>query len=155
MPLGVFADKLLDISSREAGDIAEQWFKAVSASPRTPAFHSLPKDMLVRQASTLYKNLKAMYFAERPYDEVVHFLESIRFTEDLFSKGVPLAELVYALILMRRNIWLHAETQVIFYNTAYDIHQQTESINRTVLIFDYIIFLVVEKYEEISVRRGK
>ena len=150
MPIGVFADKLFDLTNREGGAIAEQWHKSVSTNPRTPAFRSLPKDELVRQAAALYKNLKQMYFSEKAFDEVAQYLERSRYVEDLLARRVPLAEIIYSLILMRRYIWLHADTQTIFFDTSYDVQQQTDSINRTVLVFDYIIYLAIQRYEKLT-----
>jgi hypothetical protein len=147
MPIGIIADKLLDLCHRSAGEIAEHWYKTVSVNPRTPAFHILPKELLVHQAVTFYKNMKAMYFAKSAYDEVALFLENSQYSEDMYTKGVPLSEIIYALTMMRRHIWLYAETQALFFDTPQDIFQQSESINRVVLVFDYIIFLVVQKYE--------
>jgi hypothetical protein len=147
MSISIVADKLMDLCYRSSDEIAEHWYNSVSTSPRTPAFHSLPKDLLVRQSSTFYKNMKNMYFAENAVDEVLLFLNKIGYVEAMMDKSIPLAEITYALILMRRHIWLYADTQCIFSDTPMDIFQQSESINRVVLVFDYIIFLVVQKYE--------
>jgi hypothetical protein len=147
MSISIIADKLMDLCFRSSGEIAEHWYKSVSTSPRTPAFHALPKDLLIRQASTFFKNMKTMYFAENAVDEVHQLLDKMGYVEALIAKDVPLAEIIYALILMRRHIWLYADTQCIFSDTPMDIFQQSESINRVVLVFDYIVFLVVQKYE--------
>jgi len=51
---------------------------------------------------------------------------------------------------MRRHIWLFAELQGRFFNVATDIFQAVENINRTFLLFDYAIYAVTEKYQEMS-----
>jgi hypothetical protein len=147
MSISIIADKLLDLCYRSSEPIAENWYNSVSTGPRTPAFHSLPKDFLVQQASAFYKNMKAMYFAENAFNEVNLFLDKLGFVEAMNVKKVPLSEIIYALILMRRHIWLYADTQCIFSGTPVDIFHQGESINRVVLVFDYVIFLVTQKYE--------
>jgi len=46
---------------------------------------------------------------------------------------------------MRRHIWLYAEFEALF-TTSLEMHQQVESINRTLLLFDYATYIVAEEY---------
>lgn len=144
-----FADKLLDLAEHRAEEIAEHWYKSVSKNPRTPSYHSLPKEMCISQAAAFYKSLKQLYFADNPYDEVLKLLERTQFVEDTYAKGILLPEAVYALIMMRRHIWLYAELQALFV-TSVDMYQALESVNRTILLFDYAVYIVTRKYYELS-----
>jgi len=49
---------------------------------------------------------------------------------------------------MRRHIWLYAECQAIFTST---IERQVvvESLNRTILLFDYATHVITQKYQEL------
>jgi hypothetical protein len=89
-----------------------------------------------------------MYFAKDPYEEVLQSIERKRYIEFLTYANIPLHEAVYAIIMMRRHIWLYADLQALFGVTAIDLYQAIQSINRTLLIFDYIIFIVTEQYQE-------
>jgi hypothetical protein len=60
-----------------------------------------------------------------------------------------LHEATYALIMMRRHLWLYADMQAI-YQTGFDFIQGIENINRTILIFDYATHLVSKKYLEMK-----
>jgi ABC-type multidrug transport system permease subunit len=53
-------------------------------------------------------------------------------------------------MLMRRNLWLYAEFQGIFV-TALEKQQAVESLNRTILMFDYVSYQVTEKYQELII----
>ena len=143
------ADKLLDLAEYRSGDIAERWYESVNGSPRTLSYHSVPKERLTRRARSFYSNLKRLYFAEDPYTEVLRFLERMSYVEDTMADGVPLPEALYALVIMRRHIWLYAEMQALF-NTALDMYQAVQSINRTLLIFDYAMYIVAQKYDEMT-----
>jgi hypothetical protein len=68
-----------------------------------------------------------------------------KYAEARFKEGVPLHEALYAVILMRRHIWLYAEFQTIFI-TITEQRQALDSQTRTILIFDYIAYTVTEKY---------
>jgi len=145
----VIADKLLDLSKNHSKIIAEEWYKAVSKNPRTISFHRIPKESLVPRAEAIIANLKCLYFAENPYQEVLQFMERTGYAEYTHALHIPLHENIYALIMMRRHIWLYADTQAMF-NTSLDLWQAVESINRTLLLFDYAITIIAEKYERIE-----
>lgn len=143
----VFADKLLDFTHHHAEEIAKQWCKSVRANPRTPSYHSLPEDRCLSQAVSCYKNLRQMYHSEKPYEEAwVHFTQ---YAEVRHAEGIPLHESIYALIMIRRHIWLSAELDALFIS-AIDLHQAVECINRVVLLFDYAMYIVTQKYQEMA-----
>jgi hypothetical protein len=146
------ADKLLDLCRNHADKIAELWYKAVSANPRTTSYSGLNKDVLIRQVSSFYENLKQLYFSENPYYEVRRFLDAIHYAEYVYNHGIPLHEAVYAIIIMRRYIWLYAEMQAILYNTSLEMYQALESVNRTILLFDYAIYIITQWYTEMDKR---
>ena len=147
MQLRHLADKLLDLSQRHGKTIAEQWYRAVSTNPRIPSFHNIPKDDLISKAEHFYTNLKQLYFSDNPFEEVQQFIERSGYIKYTLSLNIPLHENIYAVIMMRRHIWLFADTQAL-YNTAVDMWQAMESINRTILLFDYLIYILAQKYYE-------
>jgi hypothetical protein len=63
--------------------------------------------------------------------------------------GVPAKEAIYALILMRRHIWLYAEFQMIF-NSAIAKQESLDTLNRTILLFDYAVYEVTKEYLELT-----
>lgn len=59
--------------------------------------------------------------------------------------GIPLHESIYALVLMRRQMWLFADFQAIFIN-AIEHSQAIDSIMRIMLMMDYAIYEISEYY---------
>jgi|PlaIllAssembly_1097288.scaffolds.fasta_scaffold631754_1 hypothetical protein len=143
------ADRLMDLCIQNAEQIAEQWYKSLVANPRTPKFVSSPKESCVRHATFLYKNLRRMYFADSPFEEVARVMDATGYAEEQYARHIPLPEATYALVLMRRHVWLYAESSAIL-NTALDIYSTLQSINRILLLFDYAIYIIAEKYEKMS-----
>ncbi len=143
----VFADKLLDFAERHAEEIARQWCKSIRTSPRTPSYHSIPEEECFPQAALFYRNLRRLYFTEEPYQEASDYFT--QYAEARNAEGIPLHEAIYALIMMRRHIWVFAEFQALFISAA-DLYQAVESINRVVLIFDYAVYIVSRKYQELT-----
>lgn len=148
------ADRLIDLCERNAEKIAEQWYKALSTNPRTTSYRLMSKEGCLRHAISIFKNLGQMYFAENCDKAVSHILDVHGFVEDHFARAIPLDEIIYALILMRRHIWLHAESEAL-YNTSADMIQAVDSINRVLLVFDYATYNMAHKYLELAGKTGK
>ena len=143
-----YASKLIDLIENKAEGIAGQWAADVMKHERTPSYHSLPKDMVIEQGIDFYKLFRRMSLAEIPYEEAKTF--SWKYAEDFYRKKIPLHEAIYALMLMRRHLWLYAEFQGTFV-TALEKQQAVESLNRTILMFDYVSYQVIEKYQELII----
>ena len=84
-----------------------------------------------------------MFFNESPYEQAKEIFD--KYAEERYKEGIPLHEALYALILMRRHMWLYAEFQSLF-NIEIDHRQAVESLSRTILMFDYIMYVVARKF---------
>jgi hypothetical protein len=142
-----FADTLIKITERHANDISKQWCRAVRSNPRTEAYHRLTEKECFPQAVEFYKNLRKIYFSERPYTELQKYFSS--YAKQAYNNKIPLSEALYSLIMMRRHIWLFAEFQETF-ATATEHRQVVESVNKTIRIFDHGIYIVTRYYEEMN-----
>jgi len=145
------ADRLMKLCESNAEAIAGQWHKAISNNHRTKAYSAMPKEGCIRHASFIYKNLHRMYFADDCEKAVSELMDVDGFFQDNFARNIPLEQLIYALIMMRRNVWLHAESEGL-YGDASDMLMALESINRVLLIFDYAIYQAGLKYKELEGR---
>jgi len=140
----VHATKLIDLIERSPNEIAKQWCRDVKKNVRTPSFHGLSDDDLIPIAIEFYSKFREMFFAEHPIDTARKIFG--KYAEDRYHQGIPLQEAIYALVLMRRHIWLYAEFQALFVS-AVEQQQAAESLNRTILMFDYAIYVITEKYQ--------
>jgi len=143
------SDRLMDLCSQHADEIAEQWLQSILKNSHTSTFVCNPRESCLRHASFIYKNLRRMYFAENPYKEVLSIMDATGYAEEQYSRRVPLSEAVYALIMMRRYVWLYAETSDLF-NTTSDMYLVLQSSNRILLLFDYAVYILIEKYEKMA-----
>jgi hypothetical protein len=140
-----FADKLLEVTERHADEIAAQWCKAVKSNPHTPWFQAQKTEACSLFAMDFYKNFRNVYFDEKPYKKLEKYFKN--YAEESFRAGVPMEEAIYALIMMRRQIWLYADFQALFV-TAMDQQRAVETINRTIRVFDQGIFIIIKRYRE-------
>lgn len=142
-----YTTKLIDLIELKAEGMAKQWAADVMKHNRTPSYSSLSKDTVIEQGVRFYKLFRQMALADVPYDAAKTF--SVRFAEQCYKRKIPLQEAFYSLILMRRNLWLYAEFQGTFV-TALEKQQAVESLNRTILMFDYVSYQTIEKYQELA-----
>ena len=142
-----FSDKLINITAENKEEMSRRWSRDVRSNHRTTSFQNLSEEECYELALDYYIKLREMYFDVPPYPEVdKHFT---RYAEQFARKGIPLHEAIYALIMMRRHMWLYADFQAPFL-TGMDHHQAVETINRTIRIFDHGIYIFIKKYNEIS-----
>jgi hypothetical protein len=136
-------DKLIDFTERRAEQIAREWCQNIKKNPRTPSYHKLADEHLIPQAVRFYRNLGQLVTTESALSAIDEFAD--QYVSERITDGVPMHEAVYALIMMRRHIWLFAEFQLLF-TTAQDMYQAVEGINKIVLLTDYAIYSITEKY---------
>ncbi|MCX5818538.1 MAG: hypothetical protein NT047_01275 [Deltaproteobacteria bacterium] len=139
-----YGTKLIDLIERSPNEIAKQWCRDVKMNSRTPAFHGLADDLLIPIATEFYGNFREMFVTDHPFEAARKIFS--KYAEERYEQGIPVQEAMYALVLMRRHIWLYAEFQAIFVS-AVEHQQAAESLNRTILMFDYAIYVITEKYQ--------
>lgn len=138
-----FTAKLVDLTQKNADAIACQWAKDVKTNAKTGSYHEASEEKIIRQAKEFYNNFQMMFFNESPYEQAREIFE--KYAEERYKEKMPLHEALYALILMRRHMWLYAEFQALF-NVEVEHRQAVESLSRTILMFDYIIYVVSRKF---------
>jgi hypothetical protein len=140
-----YAAKLIDLIELKAENISKQWATDVMKHARTPSYRSLPLDRVIERGVNFYMLFRKMSLATVPFEAAKTF--SWKYAEQCHGEKIPLEEAVYALILLRRHLWLYAEFQGTFV-TALQMQQAVESLNRTITMFDYVAYQVIEKYQE-------
>ncbi|MBN1189350.1 MAG: hypothetical protein JXA46_06335 [Dehalococcoidales bacterium] len=148
-------DRLMYMCHQHADAIAELWYKALSKNERTTAFDVVPRETAIRHAVAIYKNMGNMYFAKEADEEVEHILNVEGVIEDYFARGIPLEQILYSQVLLRRHIWIKAEDEALFELALNDMYEAVHAINRILLIFDYINYITARKYRELSSKKGK
>ena len=141
-----YAAKLIDLIELKAENIAKQWATDVMKHNRTPSYSLLPLDRVIERGVKFYRLFRQMSLADNSYEAAKTF--SLRYAQECHRDKIPLHEAIYALILLRRNLWLYAEFQGVFV-TALEKQQAVESLNRTILMYDYVSYQVIEKYQEL------
>ncbi len=146
-----YAIKYLELAEKHAEKVAARWLKDVRSNAKTPTYKSLNEEEITRQCVRFYQNFSKMFLDEKITDDVLRYFRS--YAQDSFAMGIPAKETIYALILMRRHIWLYAEFQAIF-TSGIDQRQALDTLGRTILLFDYACYEVTKEYQALM-REGK
>ncbi len=140
------ATKLIETVEQNARAIAQQWYKNVKINPKTPVYHALPEEKAMDQALYFYSSFLKLFATDKPFEDAYTLFS--KYADASYRERIPLPQAVYALILMRRHMWLFAEYQAIF-ETAVDQRHALESQSRMILMFDYAEFVVIDRYDEL------
>ena len=137
--------KLIELTETHAEEITQQWYNNIKNNPKTPFYHKIPEEKAKQQALNFYSRFGKLFLSEQPFDDA-HTLFA-KYAEDRYKEHIPLPQVIYAITLMRRHMWLYAEYQSTF-TTAVEHHHAAESLNRTILMFDYATYVIVLQYDE-------
>lgn len=148
-----YAIKYVELAELHAERMAKRWAMDVQNNTRTKKYKELDEEWIINQGIKFYQNFSKMFAEEKISETTLKYFRT--YTEESFSAGVPMDEAVYALILLRRHIWLYAEFQTIF-SSGIDQRQALDTLSRTILLFDYAVYEVTKEYQELMKKaKGK
>ncbi len=141
-----YAIKYLELVDQHAEKMAERWAKDVRSNNKTKYYQQLDEQKIIFQCVRFYQYFSKMFLDDKLSEDILHFFKT--YARESYALKIPLDEAVYALILMRRNIWLYVEFQSIF-TTSIDQRQAVDTLSRTILLFDYAAYDITKEYQEL------
>jgi hypothetical protein len=152
----LISSKFIQLVEDNAQLIAQKWCESVKTNANTPTYHSLPEKEYFNEAYSVYRRLGYLLSYDIPRAEFNQYF--IGFIESKLDDGFPLSEIIYALILMRRHIWLFIEREGLLVRSAVELQQAMDFDNRVILIFDRAMHIASQRYEsrvKLSRKAGK
>lgn len=148
-----YAIKYVELAEKHAGRMAKRWAMDVQNNARTKRYKELDEESIVNQGVKFYHNFSKMFAEDKISDGTLKYFRT--YADESYKMGIPMDEAVYALILLRRHIWLYAEFQTIF-SSGIDQRQALDTLSRTILLFDYAAYEVTKEYQELMKKeKGK
>jgi hypothetical protein len=142
MPL---SRKLIDLVEKNAEELTRSWMKNVTTHPDTISYHTIAEKDLHEWAFKVYSQIGKWISRETAKDDVARYF--IPLGRQRREEGFELSEVIYALILEKRHLWLKVLSSGML-DTALDHHNALELNNRVVLFFDRAIFYTAKGYED-------
>jgi hypothetical protein len=133
---------------RRIEDHAEELTRAVlndlGSNPRTPAYHRLSLEELHDRVYDVYHHLGRTLGEESEAAIEASYAELGR---RRFGEGIPLHEVVYALILTKYHLRDYIRASGIV-DSAVDLYQEEDLHIRVGRFFDKAVYFTVKGYEE-------
>jgi hypothetical protein len=136
---------LMNQIEMHAEELTERVIKAVRTSPRTAFLRGLSEDELKRRFFDLYRNL-GQWLSEKGEDAIEATWSEIG--RGRCRQGVPLNELIYALILVKQHLWDYIVKNLVPVSEGrvYEEELVGEMIAK---FFDRALYHTVRGYEEV------
>jgi hypothetical protein len=141
----VIATKLIKIIEKNSEIIAEKWVDEVTTSPYTRSYWNVSFEELQERAASICDRIGYFLGRRLPRERLAAFYR--RIGQSRRAQGYSVEEVVMALLLLKRHIWLFV-MQEGFLNTNLELYQALELNNRVVLYFDRAIYFVTQAYSE-------
>ncbi len=143
----VIASNLIRIIEKNSSVIADRWVDDVTTLPYTRSYWNVPLEELHERADSVCSRIGYFLGRRLPREKLAAFY--MRMGESRRADGYGVEEVVMALMLLKRHIWLFV-LQEGFLTTSLELYQALELNNRVVLYFDRAIYYVAKSYSELD-----
>ena len=148
-----YAIKYVELAEQHAEKMAKRWAMDVQNNVRTKKYKQLDEERIIFQGIKFYQYFSKMFVDEKISEDVLKYFRT--YAQESYAMGILMDGAVYALIPLRRHIWLYAEFQTIF-SSGIDQRQALDTLSRTILLFDYAVYEVTKEYQELMKKeKGK
>jgi hypothetical protein len=136
--------RLVTLIERNADRLSRSWLADVRRRDETPTYHGYSEEVLYQRAFRVYSQLGRWICQDTTKEMIAdHY---IRLGRQRYREGFALSEVIEALILTRRHLWLLVLSEG-FLNTAFDLHGALDLNARVVLFFDRAMYFTALGFE--------
>jgi hypothetical protein len=139
------SSRLVELIENHAEEITKTLIVDVRQHSGTPTYHTYDEKELFDRAFRVYSHLGEWISREKSKEEVAQHYKALGAQRR--EEGFALAEVIQALIMARRHIWLKIMSEGVV-TTVLDMNQAMELNNRVVLFFDRAIYYTSLGYEQ-------
>jgi hypothetical protein len=129
---------------KHSSELAAGLVKKLHTSERTQSYRQVPADELQRQVRDLYQNLGEWLNTKTEPEVQKRYSTLGRRRAEL---GVPVGELIWALILSKEHLWTFLEREA-FADTAIQLVSELSFILSLEQFFDRAIYYAIAAYSE-------
>ena len=112
------SDKLVELIEKNAKQLSINWRSDVRKHPYTPTYHKYNEEELYNRAFDVYSRLSKWISRETSKEEIYKHYFALGLQRR--KEGFALSEVIQALIITRRHIWLKVTSEG-FLDTALEM----------------------------------
>ena len=139
----MLSDRLIQAIEHNAEELTRALIEDIQSNRRTPSYHQLSRETIHHRVYGVYKNLGTWLNSKNDDDIEAAYTALGKRRE---SEGVPLNELVYALILTKYHLRDYIRGAGLIHS-AVDLYQEIEFQRRVGQFFDKATYFAVKAYE--------
>lgn len=139
----ILSSKLVQRIENHAEELTKGVVQDLKTNPKTPSLHVLSARELHDQSHEVYRNL-SRWLTQLSEDSIEAFY--FRLAKVRFEEGIPLNEVLYALILKKYHLRDYIRTSGMV-DSAVDLLQEQELHHLIGCFFDKAIFYTAKGYE--------
>jgi len=143
--------RLIKIVEGNADLLTQGVVKRLRASPLTPAYHGLSHSEIYDRVYAVYHEM-GVWLWEKSTSVIETWYA--RLGEERCEEGVPLSEVLWALVLTKDHLINYLDTYS-FADSAVELYQQQELDRMVGHFFDRAMCYTVEGYERVAVTHRK
>lgn len=141
----MISGNLVDLIKENADELTRRLMKDLLSREETKSYRTFPENVTYDRVHDVYNRLDIWLGRELPKAEVERIYVEVG--RKRFQEGIPLHELLMALMLIKRHLWLFV-LERHFFDSTFQISQALELNNRVVLFFDRMMFFCTVGYEQ-------
>lgn len=134
--------RLVQMIEDHAEELTQGLIKDLQTNSRTPHYHQLTSDELHYRTYAVYRNL-GHWISQQSEEPIAANYADLAIRR--YAEGVPLEEIVFALILTKNHLYAYVRTSGLV-DSAVELHQERELRRLIGHFFDNAIFYTVRAY---------
>ena len=135
---------LVKLIERNADRLAKRVLEDIKKHPGTPTYRTFDDAEVYQRAYQVYSHFGDWISNGYTKEDVKNLYMALG--EERRQEGFALSEVIQALIITRRHIWLLVDSES-FADTAFDLRMALDLVNRSVLFFDRAIYYAALGFE--------
>jgi len=139
----MLSDRLVRMIESHADELTRALVEDIRSNPRTASYHRLSKEAIHHRTYHVYKDLGSWLNNKAEEDIESNYS---RLGKEREAEGIPLSEVVYALILTKYHLRDYIRVSGLT-NSAVDLYQALELQRLLGHFFDKAIYYTVRAYE--------
>ncbi len=139
--------KLVGLVETNAGQLTQRWMELVRKDPATPTYHAYDEAKLYERGFSVYSQFGKWLSAATTTEEIQKIYTALGAQRR--KDGFALSELLQALIITRRVLWIKIESDGLL-DTALDLNLALQLRNQAMLFFDRAMLFAAQGYESHS-----
>jgi hypothetical protein len=136
--------KYVELVEKNSAKLTERVMSDIKKHPGTKTYRTYDDSQLSKRIFNVYNEFGKWMSTATTLDSIKEVYTALG--KQRRKEGFALSEVIQTLIITRRHIWLLIESEG-FLDTALDLRQAIDLINRSVLFFDRAIYFTALGFE--------